>query len=150
MSLVISQTLPYSSTDLRLEDTKRWSRLFPLMRPSVKVVETPSGQAVVVDTVLANSKNTLVAAIGAVGNFSAKILSESHLAAFSTEPISSEDILKTLKKSGLPVENRVVVIRAASEQNLRIFPGGIEVAVVGALTLDHVLSLLSASNTQTK
>jgi dihydroxyacetone kinase len=155
MSLVVSQTLPYSSTELKLEDPKRWSRLFSLMRPSIRVIETPSGQPVVVDTAVANTKNTLIAAIGNAGNFSGKILSESKLAAFSTmplekQPVSAEGISKALKDSGFPVENGVVVIRAASKQDLRTFPGGLEVAVEEALKLDHILSLLAALNAETK
>ena len=126
-----------------------------MIRPSIRVIETPSGQPVVVDTAVANTKNTLIAAIGNVGSFSGKILSESQLAAFSTMPfekqsISAEDISKVLKDSGFPVENGVVVIRAASKQNLRAFPGGLEVAVEEVLKLDHILSLLAASNAETR
>ena len=155
MSLVVEQSLPYSKSELKLEDPKRWSRLFPLMRPSIKPVETPSGHAVVVDTALANTRNTLIAAIGYVGNFSSKILSESHLVAFSTEQfekqaISAEDIAMSLKDAGFPVENGVVVVRRALKQDLRTFPGGVEVAVVGELKVDHVLSLLGAANAETK
>ena len=121
------------------------------MRPSVKTVETPSGQTVVVDTALASSKNTLIAAVVRIGNFSSKILSRSHLAAFSTEQsLAAEDIANLLKHSGFPTENGVVVVRAAPTQDLRVFPGGVEVAVVGELKVDHVLSLLAASNVETK
>lgn len=155
MSLVVKQTLPYSRSDLKLEDPKRWSRLFPLMRPSIKTVETLSGHTVIVDPALANTKNTLIAAIGYVGNFSSKVLSESYLAAFTTEQsekqsVSAEDIAKVLKDSGFPVKNGVVVVRRALKQDLRTFPGSVEVAVVGELKVDHVLSLLAGVNAETK
>jgi hypothetical protein len=97
MSVVVEQILPYTTTELKLEDPKRWSRLFPLIRPSIKAVETANGQTIVIDTALTGSKNVLIVAIGSVGNFSSKILSESHLAAFATRQseqstISTEDI----------------------------------------------------------
>ena len=125
------------------------------MRPSIKVMETSSDHPVVVDTALANSKSPLIAAIVNVGCLSGKILSESRLAAFSIEspekqPVSAEDISKALDDSGFPVENGVVVVRAASTPGLRLFPGGLEVVVGGELVLDHVLSLLGASNAETK
>lgn len=127
------------------------------MRPSIQAVETPSGQIVVVDTALAKSKNALIAAIGSVGNFSSKILSESHLAAFTSEQYgkndtSAEGIVKALGGSGFPTGNGVVVVRVSSKQDLRVNLAGdmVEVAVVGELKLDHVLSLLAASNAETR
>jgi hypothetical protein len=155
MSLVVEQTLPYNSSQLQLEDPKRWSRLFPLMRPSIKVVEAGDGQVVVLDTTLANSNSVLIAAISSTGNFSSKILSESHLSAFTTEQfgtskISAEAITKVLKDASFPVENGVIVIRAASKQDLRKVPGIAELSVTGELKLDHVLSLLLATKTEVK
>lgn len=155
MSLIVEQTLPYNSSQLQLEDPKRWSRLFPLMRPSIKTIEVDNGQVIVVDTALANSKNVLIAAVGSVGNFSSKILSESHLAAFTIEQngrptISADKIAKVLKDASFPVENGVVVVRAASTQDLRRREGVAELSVSGELKLDHVLSLLSAANPEIK
>jgi len=125
------------------------------MRPSIKAIEAANGQIVVVETTLTSSKNVLLATIGSVGNFSSKILSESHLAAFTTEQngskaISADDITKVLKDSSFPVENGVVVIRAASKQDLKVTSGIAELSVAGGLTLDHVLSLLLATRPQIK
>jgi hypothetical protein len=155
MSLVVEQTLPYTYAQLKLDDPKRWSRLFPLMRPSIKAVETASGQTVLVDTALANSKDVLLAAIGSAGNLSSKILSESHLAAFTTEQyerpaILAEEITETLRKSGFPTENGVIIIRAGSKEDLRVAQGVAELSVVGELTLDHILSLLLATKPEVK
>jgi dihydroxyacetone kinase len=155
MSLVVEQTLPYSKAQLKLGDPKRWSRLFPLMRPSIKAVETASGQTVVVDTALANSKDVLIAAIGNAGNFSSKILSESHLAAFTIEQygrqaISAEEIAETLQKSGFPTENGVVVVRVGSKEDLRVAHFVVELSVDGELKLDHILSLLLATKPEVK
>ena len=155
MSIVVEQTLPYTNSELQLENPKRWSRLFPLMRQSVKTVDIRNNQTVVLDTALVKSKSVLVAAIGSVGNFSSRILSESHLAAFTSEPFaggntSAEDIAKVLKESGFPTENGVVVVRSGSKQDLKASAGLVEVAVIGELKSDHILSLLASANLETK
>jgi hypothetical protein len=155
MSIVVEQTLPYTNSQLQLEDPKRWSRLFPLMRPSIKAVDIEHGQIVFLDTALARSKNVLIAAIGSVGNFSSKILSESHVVAFTSEPFargttSAEDIAKVLKESGFPTENGVVVIRGGSKQDLKASSGLVDVSVIGELKFDHILSLLASANPETK
>ncbi|PMD50370.1 Dak phosphatase [Hyaloscypha bicolor E] len=149
MSVVVEQTLPYTAVELKLEDPTRWARLFPLMRPSIKVIETTNEQTVVVDTALAGSKNVLIAAIGSVGNFSSKMLSESHLAAFTTErpgnpTISAEELQTILKDNGFPTQNGVVVLRSSTNQKLRTSRGIVEFSVEGEVRFDHVLSLLSA------
>jgi dihydroxyacetone kinase len=155
MSIIVEPTLPYTTAELKLEDPKRWSRLFPLMRPSIKSVQTASGETVVVDTALAKSKDVLIAAVGSVGNFSSKILSESHLAAFTTEPhgkpnISAEEIQTVLKDNGFPIQNGIVVVRSSSTQDLRVSRAIVELSVEGELKLDHILSLLSATNPEIK
>jgi dihydroxyacetone kinase len=154
MSIIVEQTLPYSTKELKLEDPTRWSRLFPLLRPSIKAIETENGHTVVVDTALSKTKDTLITAVGSVGNFSSKILSESHLAAFTTEQngksISAGEIRKVLKENGFPVQNGVVVVRSSSSQNLEASVGIVELSVVGELRLDHVLSLLSATKPEIK
>lgn len=159
MSIVVEQTLPYTSTQLRLDDTERWNRLFPLIRPSTKAVSIGNGRTVVVDTALAkaNSNNVLVVAIVPAGNFSDRILRESHIAAFATEKlrdetISSEDIAKVLKENGFPTGNGVVVIKAGSQESLEANPntGVLNVRVQGELELDHIISLLGAVKQETK
>jgi hypothetical protein len=155
MSLVVEQTLPYSATALQLEDPNRWSRLFPLIRPSVKVVELPSGQTIVVDTSLVSSKDVLIAVVVRVGNFSNKILSHA-LTAFATaqdenSTITTEEIEKLLLENGFRTQNGVVVVRTGSQETTRqVSDRAIEVTVVGELKLDHILSLLLSSNSETK
>ncbi len=156
MSVVVEQTLPYTATELKLEDPKRWSRLFPLIRPSVKTVEASNGQnLVVIDTALTESKNVLFTAIGTVSRFSSKILSESHLAAFTTDQtgqsiISAEEIQTILKDNGFPIQNGVVVVRSGSKQNLRTSHNVVELCLEGELNLNHVLSLVSAMKPEIK
>ncbi|KAH8659075.1 dhal domain-containing protein [Tricladium varicosporioides] len=155
MSIVVEQTLPYTSTDLNIDDPSRWSRLFPLMRPSIKSIDIGNGSSIVVDTALSKSKIVLVVAIVTIGNFSSKILSESHLAAFATdnfgkETISVEKIAEVLKSNGFPTNNGVVVIRAAAKQDLKVNEKVLEIAVVGEVKLDHILSLLASVSEETK
>jgi hypothetical protein len=155
MSVIVEQTLPYTTAELKLEDPRRWSRLFPLMRPSIEAVETASGHSVVVDTALAKSKDVLLAAVGSAGSFSSKILSESHLAAFTTvqygkQNISADEIRTVLKDSGFPINNGIIVVRSSSTQDLKAPPGIADLSVEGELKLDHVLSLLSATKPEIK
>ena len=149
MALVVEPTNPYSSKQLQIEDPKRWSRLFPLMRPSIKAVETSNGHAVIVDTALVSSKDVLLAAVGSVGNFSSKILSESHLAAFTVEQsegsgVTGKEIASILQENGFATERGLVVVRAGSKQSLNVGDGLLELVIVGELQVDHVLSLLTA------
>lgn len=154
MSIIVEQTLPYRNSQLNLDDPKRWSRLFPLMRPSIKVVKTSSGQTTVIDTALAKSNDVLLTAVGSIGNLSSKILSESHLAAFtavqSGTTVSGTELGNTLKDSGFPVENGVVAIRVGGKHIVQSAPGLIDFSVDGELELDHVLSLLLAAKPEVK
>ncbi|TVY83771.1 Dihydroxyacetone kinase [Lachnellula suecica] len=149
MSIVVEQTLPYTSSQLQFEDPKRWSRLLPLMRPTIKAVEITNGQIVMLDTALAESKNVLIAAIGSVGNISSKILSESNVAVFTTEPLSgkttrAEDLIEVLKHHNFPIGNGVIVVQGTATQGLGISEGLVSVQ----LKFDHTLSLLAAVNSE--
>ncbi|KUJ16841.1 Dak phosphatase [Mollisia scopiformis] len=158
MSLVVDQTLPYTHQQLQFDDPNRWSRLFPLMRPSVRAIDISNGQTVVIDTSLVKSKDVLIAAIGSLGAFSSKILSESHLATFTSESTgktitSAEDISKVLKENGFTTENGLVVVRSTSKKldlEFRAESKVLEVAVIEELELDHILSLLSATQPKVK
>jgi dihydroxyacetone kinase len=127
-----------------------------LIRPSIKAVELSSGHTAAVDTSLSKNKNVLLAAIGSIGNFSSNILSESHLSLFTTEQPGkqsdlAEDISKFLQESGFPTENGLVVVRSSTKSEVRMVSERVvEVSVIGELKLDHVLSLLSTSNPETK
>lgn len=155
MALVVEQTLPYSASALHLEDPSRWSRLFPLIRPSVKAVELQDGNTVVVDTALVDSKDVLIAVVGRLGHLSNRILSDS-LAAFAVakdeeSAVKAEEIEKLLYASGFKAQSGVVVVRTGSKQILRqVSDKAVEVTVSGELKLDHVLSLLLSTNKETK
>jgi dihydroxyacetone kinase len=64
--------------------------------------------------------------------------------------MSAEEIAKVLKDASFPVENGVVIVRVAFEQDLRRSEGVAELFVSGELKLDHVLSLLSATKPEIK
>jgi hypothetical protein len=155
MSLIVEPTHAYTCSHLKLDDPNRWSRLFPLIRPSVKVIDIQSNRTLVVDTKLAGSKSVLVAVIGTASNFSSKILNAQHVAACASEPfgsesISAKEIVTALKSQGLPTGNGTVVLRASTKQNLIASSGLVEVSVIGELKLDHILSLLSVVEVEVK
>jgi hypothetical protein len=155
MSLVVEPTHAYNSSQLNLEDPKRWSRLFPLIRPSVKAIDLEDGGTIVADTKLIDTKNVLVAVIGTAGNFSSKILSAPHIAAFATEPfgaksMSAKDVVAALKEQGFHTDNGTVVLRASTKQDLAVSSGLVEVSVIGELKLDHILYLLGAVEIEVK
>lgn len=156
MSIVVEQTLPYTRSELNLDDKQRWSSLFPLIRPSVQSVQLRSGDTALLDTSLIESKNVLLAALGKQGSFSSRILNNSHLTLFSTEEtgkscVSTEDIYEILRKNGHPTANGLVVIRIDSKQEIRVISdNALEVMVFGELEFDHVLSLLSSSSLKTR
>lgn len=157
MSLVVEQTLPYTHQQLQLENPYRWTRLFPLFRPSVKIVDTSNGQTIAIDTSLSKSKEVLIAAVGRVGSFSSKILSESHLSAFTTAQsgelaVSGKELSILLKENGFPTQNGLIVLRSNTKENTEVKSEGdvLEMAVQGELTLDHILSFLSATKPEVK
>lgn len=154
MALVVEPTLPYSRDQLQLGDPKRWSRLLPLMRPSLRIVETSSNGTLILDTDLTASQNVLLAAVGSAGNFSSRILSDSHLAAFTTqqkeEPnLAAKEIQDILGSNGFPVKNGIVVVKSGSKQTVERQPKLLELELTRELELDHVLSLLSAAKPET-
>lgn len=155
MALVVEQTLPYSASALHLEDPKRWSRLFHLIRPSVTVVELSSGEPVVIDTALINSNDVAIAVVGRQGHLSNRVLSHS-FAAFAVaqdqeSAVRSGEIVELLHERGFNTERGVIVVRTGAKQNLRhVSEQTLEVTLPGELKLDHVLSLLLSSNRETK
>lgn len=174
MSIVVRQTLPYTRSELQLDDPNRWGRLFPVIRPSVKVVKSQHGQEVVIDTALATSQDVLITVIGNTYNFPSKILSESNVAAFTIEETGIQnrppeevtgvmssygfdtgqeavEMFRVLSSNGFDTSRGVVVVAATSTGRLQVqSPGLLVVNIVGEVTVDHVLSLLSSSNSETR
>ncbi|KAM3065511.1 hypothetical protein ACMFMG_011603 [Clarireedia jacksonii] len=153
MSIVVEQTLPYTTTQLGLENPDRWSRLYPLLRPSIKVVENSNGDPVVLNTHYARDEGVLICAIGSSGAFASKLLNEPNLSAFTVEnckKIPSTEIVRLLKTNGFPVDNGVVVVKMSSTLSLKAGDSVMDVQVVEELQLDHLLALLSAAGQDKK
>jgi hypothetical protein len=153
MSIVVEQTLPYTTTQLGLEDPDRWSRLYPLLRPSIKVVENSNGDPVVLNTQYARDEGILICAVGSSGAFASKFLNEPNLSAFTVEnrkKIPSAEIVRLLKDNGFPVNNGVVVVKTGSALDLKVEGSVVDVQVLGELQLDHLLALLSAAGQNAK
>ena len=69
MTVVVEPTLPFSSAELGLGAHGDWGRLFPLIKPDYRVVQTSTGHTVVVNKVIAGSDVVPVVAIIRPGNF---------------------------------------------------------------------------------
>lgn len=156
MSIVVEQTLPYTNSILELHNEKRWSQLFPLIRPSLSEVKLASGHSALLDSNLARSKNVLIAAIGITRHFPGTILSEPQLSLFAAgeigqKSISAENIAKSLRENQHPVDHGLVIVRRSPKQDLNVISKGVvEVLVRGELEFDHVLSLLFSLKTEIK
>lgn len=148
MSVIVEQTIPWSPSELDLSNPKRWTTLFPLLRPSVVPVSTSKGQTILLDRALKSSPYIQIVAIGRSGNFSSKFLSDRHIAAIVTETsgagiLTAQDLKHTLEQNGTQVGQGLVVLRAGKEIKVSGPDDGVvEVETEGELVFDHLLSLL--------
>lgn len=148
MSVIVEQTIPWSPEALDLTNPKRWTTLFPLIRPSVVPVTTSKGQTILLNRALSNSPHIQIAAIGRSGNFSSKFLSDSHIAAIITETsgaglLTAQDIRHTLEQNGIKIGQGLIVLRAGKERQVSGPENDVvEVETEGELEFDHLLSLL--------
>jgi hypothetical protein len=148
MAVVVEQTVPFSADVLDLENTARWNSLFPLIRPTVKAVQTPKGQSILVDEAHAKSKYVRVAAVGSVGNFSSKLLDERNVCAIVAERsggglLTAGDIQHAIYSSGIGEHQGVVVVRSGQQRRVEVHGSDlVEVQTEGELQQDHVLHLL--------
>ena len=148
MAVVVEQTVPFSADVLDIENTSRWNNLFPLIRPTVKVVQTPKGQSLLVDGKHAKSKFVRIAAVGSVGNFSSKLLDERNVCAIVTERhgaglLTAKDIQHAIYSGGIGEQQGVVVVRSSAQRRVEVLGSDlVEVQTEGELQLDHVLHLL--------
>lgn len=158
MSIVVDHTLPFTSSDLQLDDATRWTKLLPLMRPSLSV-STQRSESILIDSSLRTSPYVQIAAIGSIGYFSSKILTSNCIAAISTDKFGSQnssaaDVLEALKAEEFECRNGLVVVRAGSRQDLKVDEGlgvaVVEIEVVSELKVDHILSLLLSCNEETR
>ncbi|KAK4499224.1 hypothetical protein PRZ48_009737 [Zasmidium cellare] len=157
MAVVVEQTLPFPPQSLDLTSPTRWNTLFPLLRPTVKPIQTPKGQTLLVDTSKSTSKTLHIIAIGSAGNFSSKLLDDRAVTAIVSEPsggagiLTARDIPHALQSAGVDVGAGIVVVRCGKERRLEVHePGLIEVTANGELETDHLLHLLGNATPGTK
>ena len=113
MAVVVEQTIPFSPSALDLQNPHRWNDLFPLIRPSVREVQTAKGQHILVNQALAKSKYVNIVAVGNPGNFSSKLLDEKHVTAIVTAKagagvLTPQDIHHVLQTVGAAEKQGVV------------------------------------------
>lgn len=148
MAVVVEQTIPFPPESLDLQNPHRWNDLYPLIRPTVKQVQTAKGQRILVDQALAQSKYVNIAAIGGLGNFSTKLLDDKTATAIVTEKagagvLTIQDIKHALQTVGAAEKQGLVVVRSGKSRNVQIHGSDVvEVEAVGELELDHLLHLL--------
>ncbi|KAM0718850.1 hypothetical protein Q7P37_005922 [Cladosporium fusiforme] len=148
MAVVVDQTIPFPAESLDLQNPHRWNDLYPLIRPTVKQIQTPKGQHILVDQALAQSKYVNIAAVGSLGNFSTKLLDEKHVTAIVTEQtgagvLTIPDIKHALQTVGAAEKHGLVIVRSGKKRNVQLHGSDvIEVEATGELELDHLLHLL--------
>lgn len=148
MAVLVEQTIPFPPSSLDLQNPQRWNDLYPLIRPSVKLVQTAKGQHILADSVLAKSNAVNIAAIGNLGNFSSKLLDEKNVTAVVTEKtgaglLTVQDIKYALHAVGAAENQGLVVVRSGKSRNVQAHGSDIiEIEAVGELELDHLLHLL--------
>lgn len=152
MALVVEQTLPYSISQLHLDSSTRWEKLFPLIRPSLSSVKSESNHSVLIDLTLAKSNALKFAAIGSLGNISSRLLHDRHITAIASEEqggqkLSSTEIAQTLRAHGTILTSGLVIIRIdVKNRGLRGLSDSsiLEVCAGGCMEFDHILGLLAS------
>ena len=156
MAVVVEQTIPFSSATLDLGNATRWNTLLPLIRPSLKTVQTHKGQNIIVDTAKAGSRYVHIVAVGTSGNFSSKLLDDKHVTAIVTQEtgagiLHATDLPHTLQSAGIDVPHGVVVVRAGKQRKVEAHqPDVLEIETDGELEQDHVLQLLGTATETTR
>jgi len=150
MAVVVEQTIPFSSPSLDLQNTNRWNGLLPLVRRSMKQVQTSKGQQILINQSIIDSKFCSTVAITTLGNFSSKLLDGSKVAAIVTEEpgkeaLTARDIKHALQEFGATEHQALVVVRSGKNRNLKacVEDNSIDVEVNGELEYDHLLFLLA-------
>ena len=156
MAIVVEQTIPFSKSDLDLENSSRWHTLLPLIRPSVVHAQTAKGQTILLDQNLAKSRYVQVAAVGKSGNFSSHLLSERNVAAIVTEQtgagiLTAQDVRHTLQSNDINLSQGLIVARVGRETRIEpVHDNILEIEVNDELRLDHILALLNHTTESAK
>ncbi|KAK0248940.1 hypothetical protein LTR91_003614 [Friedmanniomyces endolithicus] len=149
MAIVVEQTIPFSAPSLDLHNSQRWNQLLPLIRPSLKVVQTARNQPILVDVALAKSTFVHIAAVGTTGAFSSKLLDDRNVTAIVTGQAgaglpTSTEIQDAMQSAGVAKSQGVVIARAGKKRRVELQGEGlVEIEAGGALELDHIMHLLA-------
>jgi hypothetical protein len=150
MAVVVEQTIPFSTSSLDLQNTNRWNGLLPLVRRSIKHVQTSKGHQLLINQSIIDSKFCNTVAVTTPGNFSSKLLDGSKVAAIVTEEpgkegLTARDIKDALQEFGATEHQALVVVRSGKSRNLKASAedNSIDVEVNGELEYDHLLFLLA-------
>lgn len=148
MAVVVEQTIPFSSSSLDLQNSQRWNKLFPLIRPTVQTVQTAKGQTILVDTAQAKGQHVHIVAIGSLGNFSSKLLDDGNVTAIVTDQsgaglLTPQDIEHALQSAGAAKDQGIVVAKLGKKRRVETHSANlVEIETEGELEQDHVLHLL--------
>jgi hypothetical protein len=150
MAVVVEQTIPFSAQSLDIQNTNRWNELLPLIRRSMKQVQTATGQQILVNQSIIDSKFCNTVAITTPGKLSSKLLDGSNVAAIVTEApgadrLTASDIKEALQAVGATEHQALVIVRSGKSRDLKacVPDNSLDVQVNGELEYDHLLFLLA-------
>ncbi|KAK5118488.1 hypothetical protein LTR62_003003 [Meristemomyces frigidus] len=152
MAIVVEQTIPFPASSLDLHNAHRWTKLLPLIRPSVKARKTTQGRDVLIDGAVAKSKFAHIVAVGKSGNFSSKLLEERSVTAIVVESaggpgVTLESIEDALQSEGIQTKQGIVVVRQGKKNSIeRHGTDVVEVQAENELSLDHILHVLGSAS----
>ena len=152
MAVVVAQTIPFPPSSLDLHNPTRWSKLFPLIRSSVRTVGTSHGQDIIVDEALAKSRSVHIAAVGSLGSFSSKLLDDRTVTAIVSEhrglgakKTTAQDITQAIQTAGA-TKPSVVVVRAGERRS--VTPVGedvLEIESESEIEQNHIIHVLGSA-----
>ena len=143
MPVVVEQTIPFTPQSLDLENPRRWNKLIPLIRPSVKRQPLGHGQTLLIDTAQCDQKRVHVVVVDASGTFSSKFLSIPGVTAIVLEETSSKRVIAGDIAKAFKSDVALLTLRSAKRRAVELKADDlIEAEVDGDLELDHVLHLL--------
>lgn len=167
MTLVVDPTLPFTSSELFLNNHLRWARLLPLVNPSfieAKKAAT-NDYTVLINGLRAECGNRVsITVIVPSDSISIKVLQDSNSLAAITVVRGDidagavvEDVIESLVSSSMERSSKgeIVVLSITSQKNnvqTRTSHGSpvLLVSVENQLQFDQVLSLLSVTTKETK
>jgi hypothetical protein len=156
MAVVVEQVNPFSAETLQFDHANRWISLFPLIRPSIKAVQTTQGQNILVDTNKSSGDHVHIVAVESPGHFSSKLLENKRVTAIVTSKpglglLHPTHLPHALRSAGIEVSQGIVVVRAGETLQIHVHqPDVMEIETGNELEQDHVLQLLTTATGATR